>query len=440
MNRTAEITVRTPFGEAPPFKIDNIVKQGTVWGSKLCCATTAEISKEDTSGGASVGSVTIHSTLYVDDCNRFNTNIDDVIVSHHRFLNFSNRKRAPLNGEKCVLLPINKKAHTAIPTLMIENHIMKEVDKATVLGDIFNNKGNNNDLIAARAKSGKGIIVNMLAMCNEMSFGRFSIESLLLLYKTVFVQTLLYNSEAWTYITDTNLTLLHTLQLRCLKRIVRTSSSTPNSFLLLEMGILPLEFEIHIRQLRFLHHIVTLTQDDPVLNLYIQQQQYPNARNWANNIKHLRTIYTLPADNEIQNLSREAWKRMVKSVVMKRAMVRLKKQCAKLKKTSQLQYDDDDNSFTHQKYLTKYASETAKVVLKLRSRSVNCLNNRGDKGSCRLCGVGMETQQHVVNCSKIAKDCQPLSLATIYSEVPLNDDNVIEIVKRYNLFQNNLND
>lgn len=100
MNRSAEVTVRTPFGNAPPFTANNFVKQGTVWGSKLCCATTAELSKQDTTGGASVGSVTIQSTLYVDDCNRFNTNINDVILSHHKFLNFSNRKRVPLKWRK----------------------------------------------------------------------------------------------------------------------------------------------------------------------------------------------------------------------------------------------------------------------------------------------------------------------------------------------------
>ena len=71
LNKNASITVKTPFGNAPPFETQNIVKQGTVWGPKLCCASLGQVCDEDTVGGASVGSVTIHSTLYMDDCNRY---------------------------------------------------------------------------------------------------------------------------------------------------------------------------------------------------------------------------------------------------------------------------------------------------------------------------------------------------------------------------------
>ena len=439
MNRSAEVTVRTPFGNAPPFTANNFVKQGTVWGSKLCCATTAELSKQDTTGGASVGSVTIQSTLYVDDCNRFNTNINDVILSHHKFLNFSNRKRVPLNGEKCVLLPINKKAHSGIPLLMIGDHVMKEVDKTKVLGDIFNQKGNNNDLIAARVKSGKGVINSMMALCNEMAFGRYSIKALLLLYRTVFIHTVLFDSEAWTYVTETNMKMLRIIQLKCLKRIVRTSTGTPNSFLLLEMGVLPMEAEIHVRKLRFLHHIVTLKKDDPVWKVYVQQQQYPYARNWANSIKEIKGMYNLPSDEEIENMSRESWKKMVKTSVSKRAMDMLIDECKKQSKTRHLQYEENSSSFQPQEYLSIYPAEDAIVILKLRSRSVNCLNNRGDKGLCRICGGAAETQQHAINCWRIAQDRQPLLLGKVYGEVKQDDKIVVEIVRRYRLFEKNLN-
>ena len=119
LNKTAEITVRTPFGNADPFTTENIVKQGTVWGSKLCCGSTAEICDEDSVGGASVGDVTIHSTLYVDDCNRFSTDIIDNELAHYNFVNFSSRKRAPLNAEKCVCLTVNKHAHINPPTFFL---------------------------------------------------------------------------------------------------------------------------------------------------------------------------------------------------------------------------------------------------------------------------------------------------------------------------------
>lgn len=78
---------------------------------------------------------------------------------------------------------------------------------------------------------------SMMALCNEMAFGRYSIKALLLLYRTVFIHKVLFDSEAWTYVTETNMKMLRIIQLKCLKRIVRTSTGTPNSFLLLEMGV-----------------------------------------------------------------------------------------------------------------------------------------------------------------------------------------------------------
>ena len=249
LNKRATITVKIPFGDTTPFTVENIVKQGTVWGPKLCCASTAEICDEDITGGASIGDFTIHSMLYVDDCNRVNTDIVDTELSHHKFLDFAIRKRSPLNAEKCFNLTINKQAHINLPTLMIENHILAEVEGSKVLGDYFNNKGDNTSTIQKRVNLSHGVTNSMLAMCNEATFGSYRIEVLLLLYRSVFVPSVISNSQAWSHITDKDITKLKTSQLICLKRIMRTSSSTPNAFIFLELGVLPIEYEIHTKQL-----------------------------------------------------------------------------------------------------------------------------------------------------------------------------------------------
>ena len=42
LNKSAKITVQTPFGMTDEFETDPIVKQGTVLGSVLCSTSTAE--------------------------------------------------------------------------------------------------------------------------------------------------------------------------------------------------------------------------------------------------------------------------------------------------------------------------------------------------------------------------------------------------------------
>ena len=130
-------------------------------------------------GGASVGDLTIQSTVYVDDCNRFNMDIVDTEESHHKFIDFTIRKRAPVNAEKCFNLTINKQIHVNPPTLMIENHILDEVKDAKVLGDVFNNKGDNTTMIPKRVNMSRGVTNNMLATCNEVTIGSHRIEVLI---------------------------------------------------------------------------------------------------------------------------------------------------------------------------------------------------------------------------------------------------------------------
>ena len=117
---------------------------------------------------------------------------------------------------------------------------MKEVDKAKILGDMFYDRGNHNALITSRTKAAKVVITNIIALCTETTIGYNYIKVMLLLYKTVFVPSLIYNCQAWLHLsTTTNLTDLQAIQLKCLKRIMRTPSSTPNASTFLDLGWYP---------------------------------------------------------------------------------------------------------------------------------------------------------------------------------------------------------
>ena len=138
LNEKAVIKVKTPFGTTEPFTAPTIVKQGTVLGSKLCCASTAEICDEDCTGGASVGTVSLVSTVYVDDANRINNDINDTVINHDKFVFFSLKKRLPIHPTKCVILVVNKKSHDSTPLLKVEGHTLEEVCATKIVGDVAN--------------------------------------------------------------------------------------------------------------------------------------------------------------------------------------------------------------------------------------------------------------------------------------------------------------
>ena len=54
-----------------------------------------------------------------------------------------------------------------------------------------------------------------------------------------------------------------------------------------ELGILPIECEIHLHQLSFLHHVINLSEDDPVKKLFRAMESLPEFPNWLQDIKNL---------------------------------------------------------------------------------------------------------------------------------------------------------
>ena len=73
--------------------------------------------------------------------------------------------------------------------------------------------------------------------------------------------------------------------------MLHTPSSTTNCFAYLELGIVPLEYNIHMAQLNYLYHILTLDVQDPVQLMYNQQKLFEYEKNWFNEVCRLRIKY-----------------------------------------------------------------------------------------------------------------------------------------------------
>ena len=163
-----------------------------------------------------------------------------------------------------------------------------------------------------------------MSLCGEITMGVYTIDTLLLLYCSVFLAVLLYNSQAWSNLTTSNIHDLQVIQLKYLKRMLHAPSSTSNPLTFLETGTLPIENEIHMRQLNFLYHILTLEDGDPVKTTYRQQLNYPYEPNWGNAIVQLKLKYAISeTDEEISQSSKEGWKRLVKARVKSFALQEL---------------------------------------------------------------------------------------------------------------------
>ena len=195
LNTKAPIVVKTPFGQCEPFICSNVVRQGTVLGHVLNNCSIDKFSKE--SYPCFYGKTEIESLEFVDD-------IADVIDQHpaallsNKFIqNVQDQKRLTFSAEKCEMLKINPTKTDSQASISINGETVKAVSCARYFGDHLNVKGDIHKLCAERCSRAKFTIIELMATCREVVFGRRQIEVMLLLYRSVFLPRLLYNCEAW---------------------------------------------------------------------------------------------------------------------------------------------------------------------------------------------------------------------------------------------------
>ena len=191
-----------------------------------------------------------------------------------------------------------------------------------------------------RVKRGTATTVSIQIYLRETSLGFHTLSAHLLLHNSILIPGMIFNSQSWSNITDKNMATITTIQLRYLKKMMGVRQATSNAFTFLELGVLPIKYEIHKRQLSFLHHILNLTDDDPVKKVWRNQTVLPDHSNWWNDIKKLMKRYAIEFDEEtITKMSKETFKTKVKKEVCDQALADLKRENGEKTRTQNITYD-----------------------------------------------------------------------------------------------------
>ena len=435
LNETCNFTVQTPVGLSEEACVQSIVQQGSVTGGALCAASTAEVTKEDLGNGCQVGNMNVKALTFVDDIASTTTKVADTYTSNRSIEWFSKKKRLGLNVPKCLNMCINRQATDILPRLKLAGCVIPTKEKGVYLGDQFNTKGNNQDLIEDRIKKGKACTITAISMCDDVTMGVYAVQTLLMLHHSLLIPVVLTNCCSWTKLSPANILLLQRVQTKYLKRTLHSPQSTPNAITFLETGVMPIEFEIHKRQLNYLHKVLTLDNDDPVKRMYNELLKYPCAQNWSNEIKTLRCKYNLlETDEEIESLNKGRWKRKVKKTIRQSALTFLNNEKKKLKKCALPEYP----KLASQKYLQQLQPQHARPIFQIRAGVVDLKSVRKYQYKdtvCRLCNQADEDIEHVANiCPKVSR-----SQSTI--ELPTNDTAQLkELAQRYLDFTNKVDD
>ena len=159
-----------------------------------------------------------------------------------------------------------------------------------------------------------GAISNILNILREVSLGEFYFEIAFLLRQTIFLSTVLLNSEAWINLPAKNIEDLEKNDQILMKRIFEAPVTTPIKTLYLESGSYPLRFHIKTRRVMFLHYLLNRGSNEMINKILWAQVKDPTKNDWYSTVKNDLTELGLNYLDltDIKNMKRDAFKKLVK--------------------------------------------------------------------------------------------------------------------------------
>ena len=254
-----------------------------------------------------------------------------------------------------------------------------------------------------------------------------------MLRETVFLSSVFLNSEAWYSVDKQTIEELEKLDNILLKKIFELPSSTPASFLHLELGTIPIRFVLKIRRLNFLQYILKEQGDTLIHSFLVAQIEHTLKGDWREAVQH--DIVELGLDlslSEIQTMSEESFKNKVKTHASAAALVWLNSEKEKSKKVGHIQYSEIHiQNYLNSENLTV---SQKKILTHLRGKMTKLRANYSkmyDSIHCQLCLLNDsyfdDTQQHLLECISLI-EYGDIDNGSIYSDIFHEDPNKYEKV------------
>ena len=222
---------------------------------------------------------------------------------------------------------------------------------------------------------------------------------------------LLYNAESWLGISPKTISMIEDLQKQFLRVLLGAATGTPIPALYWETGTLLIKYRILFRKLMFLHHLETLPKDSLAYEVF-QVQKSLNLPGLLDDCKEILCNLNL---SNIQEYSKEQWKRVVKNEILSKNKEYMVKESKTFKKIA---YKDEDE-FLRQSYLADMTVMDARLMFKIKTNMVptvqmNFVSDERFKQNFWTCSGCLhhslpsllhgqrDTQQHILSCTGYA--------------------------------------
>ena len=252
-------------------------------------------------------------------------------------------------------------------------------------------------------------------------FGKYYFEVALVLRSSLLLSSLLLNSEAWVNLSEKDIRGLEQTDEILLSRILEAESNTSNTFKYLELGIMPVRFEIMKRTIIFLQYILKQEKTTMIHKVFKATCDSPIKKDFVSVCqKYLKDLKIELSFSEIEKMGNWNFKNLVKEKTKLAAFEYLIKHQKKQTKIDHIEYF----GLEMQEYLLSgnKNTELSKVIFKARSNTLDVKINKRWKYEdvmCIGCQVKEESGEELMNCEsygEIGEETENISYKMFYGE------------------------
>ena len=399
LNKEAIFKVSTPAGLTEEVTVREIVKQGTVYGPKLCCGSTGKINENLDEEEIVYPMVTVKATTYVDDIKGAGARRFVKAVMENCKVK-ENEKLWEFSTEKSKWMCIANRKEVEEIDVEVRQGKIERAKVYKYVGNMVNEKGNMDDQLAYMEEKIGGIIREGRKMCCSSRIGKAEMEAKRLVYEVLAETAVYYNVEAWTNMRASDTQSLKTIQAKLLKGLFGLPKTTPYWGLIHELGVMPILSRLTYKKLMLYHNIMNSDDERVAKQLVREQERRGYEECWFGEVKReAMRIGIILSENQVKGKMKSTWKKEVKDKVYESVEKELKEKKKEGKKLRFLQGKG------HETYLKEVHNEDAIMAIKIRLNMIEWIEgNIGKETKCPLCKNSDDTTEHVFACEEMGGD------------------------------------
>ena len=432
-NRINEVAVQTPNGLSEREVFKEIVMQGDVLAPLISSLQVDTMGKECLEEGKHLyyfkEKVPIPALGMVDDlltiseCGYKTTLMNKYINSK------TGMKKLQFGPSKCIKMHIGKtcnealckemdvggwkvKVETDIKTGEASRHEyfagqenMKEKEEQMYLGDLLSANGSHAKNVLHRKDKGLGATNSIMQILKSTPYGKYYFEVALILRESLFLSSLLLNSEAWVNISDTDIRKLEQADEILLSKILDCEANTNNVFKYLELGVKPVRFELMKRKILYLQYILQQEKQSMIYKVFEATLKDPLKNDFVSICKkYLEDLNINLSFEDIKNLSKWKLKKILKDKIELAAfkyLIRLKNSPSRdgrMSKVGNIQYE----KLEMQQYLYENTkTNISQFIAKARAKTLDIKTHKSwkyDDRACSGCDKREESGDEILTC------------------------------------------